>query len=49
MKKTALSIFYFIFCQLYSQIDPDPRRFEYGAGGDEVYITDEKVHVFEVS
>lgn len=38
MKKTALSIFYFIFCQLYSQIDPDPRRFEYGTDGDEVYI-----------
>ena len=38
MKKIALSIIYLFSGQIYSQSDPDPYRYQYGSGGDEVYI-----------
>ena len=38
MKKIALSIICLFFGQIYCQSDPDPSRYQYGSGGDELYI-----------
>ena len=38
MKRIVLAIIFIFLCNLFSQIDPDPRRFYSGNNGDEVFI-----------